>query len=186
MYMNILGIKISIELVILFIVIYLVMAVHTVCGCSKVGFMEALETMKKGDKNTSTSKKPSKPSSSANASSSPKLKKEGFVGSIKNTIYPSNYKLGDYSEVDTSSWVQPSLVVNSGEQISVGVRNILNRQAQTTPLPEDSMSMFANTKFKPECCPNTYSNSSGCACMTSNQVNTLKLRGNNNIPYSEY
>lgn len=184
MYMNILGIKISIELIILFIVIYLVMAVHTVCGCSKVGFKEALETMSGGKKNTTGTTESKKPTPSS--SSSTKVKKEGFVGSIKSTIYPSNYKLGDYSEVDTFSWVQPSLVVTSGDPVSSSVRNILNRQAQTTPLPEDSMSMFANTKFKPECCPNTYSNSSGCACMTSEQANTLKLRGNNNIPYSEY
>lgn len=184
MYMNILGIKISIELIILFIVIYLVMAVHTVCGCSKVGFMEALETMNGGEKNAKADKKI--PVASKKPPSSVDVKKEGFVGSIKNTIYPSNYKLGDYSVVDTSSWVQPSLVVTSGEQLSSGVRNILNRQSQTAPLPEESMSMFANTKFKPECCPNTYSNSSGCACMTSDQVNTLKLRGNNNVPYSEY
>jgi hypothetical protein len=179
--MNILGIKISVELIILCIVIYLVMAVHTVCGCSKVGLTEALETMSGSEKKPSAGVK----NVTKNTAPLPVIKKEGFVGSIKSTIYPSNYKLGDYSTVDTSSWVQPSLVVNSGE-ISSGVRNILDRQSQTAPLPEDSMSMFANTKFKPECCPNTYSNSSGCACMTSDQVNTLKLRGNNNIPYSEY
>jgi len=46
--------------------------------------------------------------------------------------------------------------------------------------------MFANTEFKPECCPNTYSNSSGCACMDSNSYNYLITRGGNNVPYSEY
>jgi hypothetical protein len=48
------------------------------------------------------------------------------------------------------------------------------------------LSMFANTPFKPECCPNAYSNSSGCACMTTNQYNYLISRGGNNVPYSEY
>jgi len=54
------------------------------------------------------------------------------------------------------------------------------------PLPEGEMLMFANTPFKPECCPNTYSTSSGCACMTGNQFNFLQVRGGNNVPYSEY
>lgn len=54
-------------------------------------------------------------------------------------------------------------------------------------LPEDETLMFfANTKFAPECCPGSYSNSEGCACLTANKFNFLKLRGNNNVPYSEY
>ena len=69
---------------------------------------------------------------------------------------------------------------------SKGVQDILNREPQTIPLPEGQMSMFANTPFKPECCPNAYSNSSGCACMTTNQYNYLVSRGGNNVPYSEY
>ena len=46
--------------------------------------------------------------------------------------------------------------------------------------------MFANTQFKPECCPSAYSNSSGCACMSLEQRNMLAHRGGNNTPYSEY
>ena len=46
--------------------------------------------------------------------------------------------------------------------------------------------MFDKTSFKPECCPNTYSNSMGCACMTNKQYNYLINRGGNNVPYSQY
>lgn len=46
--------------------------------------------------------------------------------------------------------------------------------------------MFKKTPFKPECCPNTYSNSMGCACMSTQQYNYLVTRGGNNVPYSEY
>jgi hypothetical protein len=46
--------------------------------------------------------------------------------------------------------------------------------------------MFKKTPFKPECCPNTYSNSMGCACMSTKQYNYLINRGGNNVPYSEY
>jgi len=48
------------------------------------------------------------------------------------------------------------------------------------------MLMFANTPFKPECCPNTYSNGGGCACTTKAQVDLLNTRGGNNYPQSEY
>jgi hypothetical protein len=58
------------------------------------------------------------------------------------------------------------------------------RKPQQIPLPEGEMLMFANTPFKPECCPGTYSNSSGCFCGTSQQYNYLITRGGNNVPYS--
>jgi len=51
---------------------------------------------------------------------------------------------------------------------------------------EFSSLLFKNTAFKPECCPNTYSNSMGCACMSTKQYNYLENRGGNNVPYSEY
>ena len=67
-----------------------------------------------------------------------------------------------------------------------GVQDILNRPKQPIPLPEGELSMFATTPFKPECCPNAFSNSTGCACMTVDQYNYLINRGGNNVPYSEY
>jgi len=62
----------------------------------------------------------------------------------------------------------------------------LAREPQPIPLPEGELDMFASTPFKPECCPNTYSTSIGCACMTGTQYNYLVNRGGNNVPYSEY
>ena len=52
--------------------------------------------------------------------------------------------------------------------------------------PDKSIDLLYDAKFKPECCPNSFSNSSGCACMTTEQFNYLTLRGGNNTPYSEY
>jgi len=88
--------------------------------------------------------------------------------------------------VNTSSWSRPDLRVIPGEPLNPGVQAILNRPSQPVPLPPGELDMFANTPFKPECCPNTYSNSTGCACMTTNQYNYLVTRGGNNEPYSEY
>jgi hypothetical protein len=47
------------------------------------------------------------------------------------------------------------------------------------PLPEGEMYMFADNEFKPECCPSTYSSSTGCACITQEQVNYINQRGGN-------
>ncbi len=115
--------------------------------------------------------------------SSPLL--EGMVNKSDTSNY-SPYSLGDYSKVNTSNWGSPDLSITSGKKIPSGAQNILNRKEQPIPLPEGEMSIFANTDFKPECCPNTYSTGSGCACMTTKQYNYLITRGGNNVPYSEY
>ena len=47
------------------------------------------------------------------------------------------------------------------------------------PLPEGQMFMFAGNEFKPECCPSTYSSSTGCACISQEQVDYLNQRGGN-------
>lgn len=47
------------------------------------------------------------------------------------------------------------------------------------PLKNGEMVMFAKNKFKPECCPSPYSTSTGCVCMTSEQIHYLNTRGGN-------
>jgi hypothetical protein len=46
--------------------------------------------------------------------------------------------------------------------------------------------IFDNTKFSPKCCPNPYSNSIGCACITMPQYRFLIERGGNNVPFTQY
>jgi hypothetical protein len=96
--------------------------------------------------------------------------------------------------VDTSSWFTPNLTYGPGHPPSARAEDIMNRPPQPVPLPEGELLLFANTPFKPECCPTAYSNSSGCACITTkdgpngmqSQYNFLISRGGNNVPYSEY
>ena len=47
------------------------------------------------------------------------------------------------------------------------------------PLPEGQLSMFYNNKSSADCCPSTYSTSTGCVCATSEQMNYLNRRGGN-------
>jgi hypothetical protein len=108
---------------------------------------------------------------------------EGFTGANTNNGESSMY---NEPPVSTTSWFTPNLTYTPGQPVSQGIQNILNRSKQPVPLPDGEMLMFKNTQFSPSCCPNTYSNSMGCACMTVDQYNYLIDRGGNNVPYSEY
>jgi len=101
--------------------------------------------------------------------------KEGF-SNLKN-YNPSPYPI---SSADTSSWVAPDLsnIMSSGSQ------DILNRPEQPVPIPKGQMSFFKTTSFSPSCCPNTYSTSSGCACMTKKQYDYIRNRGGNTDTFS--
>jgi len=106
---------------------------------------------------------------------------EGFAGISELSDYNIQKK-----PVNTSSWFEPSLVYNKQHPTNKGIQEIMNRPDQPIPLPKDELLIFANTPFKPECCPSTYSNSTGCACINLKQYNYLINRGGNNVPYSEY
>ena len=199
MDISILGYKLNVEILILIGVVYLILVGHTVCGCSNVnGIMEGLQNIASGKKLTTTV--PSTPSSTNSSPTNALLgtqvssgvtptmsnTKEGF--NVANTNYglSAPYNLAIDKSINTSSWFTPNLTITPGQSLSQGVKNILNRPQQPIPLPKGELLMFANTPFKPECCPNTYSTGSGCACMTVGQYNYLINRGGNNVPYSEY
>ena len=173
MDISIFGYKIGLEILILIGIIYLVLASHTLCGCCNFySLIEGLETKTTNSGTTATK-------------ATKATKKEGFTGANINYGESSVYNLND-TPINTSSWSAQNMTVVPGQPLSAGVKAFLAREEQPVPLPEGEMLMFANTPFKPECCPNTYSNSSGCACMTSGQYNYLITRGSNNVPYSEY
>jgi hypothetical protein len=115
------------------------------------------------------------------------LFKEGFVGSNNTASGPefAGAKTPDWI-MNPSTWSMPTLTYSPGTTPSAGVKAIWDRPKQPIPLPEGELDMFATTPFKPECCPNTYSSSMGCACMDLKSFNYLKQRGGNNVPYSEY
>ncbi len=209
MDISVFGFKLNVEILILIGVIYLILVGHTLCGCYNFSMMEGLDTMKENapTSNVSMPNQVKMNVSDASSASVPmpipagalvagKAKegsakangagKEGFTGANTNYGQSSPYDLGSYQSINTSSWSNPDMTVIPGKPLSQGVKNFLAREPQPVPLPEGEMLMFANTPFKPECCPNTYSTSSGCACMTGEQYNYLVLRGSNNVPYSEY
>lgn len=60
-----------------------------------------------------------------------------------------------------------------------GMNNTGTSYTADEPLKNGQMVMFAKNKSKPECCPAPYSTSTGCICMTSEQINYLNTRGGN-------
>jgi hypothetical protein len=98
-------------------------------------------------------------------------KKEGFKNLNNNDLHiDDSYTMG---------WVQTAKRYASG----MGNENMLNtfkdNVGTPVPLPEGELFFFADNKFKPECCPSTYSDSMGCACLSQPQVDYINQRGGN-------
>jgi hypothetical protein len=59
------------------------------------------------------------------------------------------------------------------------INNTGSAYSADEPLKNGELVMFAKNKFKPECCPAPYSSSTGCVCITPEQINYLNTRGGN-------
>lgn len=167
--------KFRLEILILIVIVSWIMFGHLLCSCSTVGFKEAMETMGNMGKQEPLTKR----TLSGNT--------EGFVGANNTATGPefSAAKTPGFF-MDPSKWSMPNLSYSPGATPSAGVKAIWDRPKQPIPLPKGELDIFATTPFKPECCPNAYSNSTGCACMTVDQYSYLTTRGGNNVPYSQY
>ena len=98
-------------------------------------------------------------------------KQEGFTNLSNNDLH--------INDSYTMGWVQTAKQYASG----MGYKNKLNSYKDNVgtpvPLPEGELFFFADNKFKPECCPSTYSDSMGCACLSQDQVTYINQRGGN-------
>jgi hypothetical protein len=195
MDISILGLKLNVEILILIGIIYLIMVGHTVCGCCNYSLMEAFTDASGNMPQDLSGNMPQDLSGNIPTPGGDTVgnnikgivsQKEGFVGANTNYGQSSPYDLNNDKPINTSNWSASNMTVTSGQPLSPGVQKILNRTPQPVPLPEGEMLLFSNTPFKAECCPNAYSTSNGCACMTTKQYNYLVTRGGNNVPYSEY
>jgi len=146
----------------LMIILFFILSGHLLCGCCRYNIIEGMVNVVK-------------------------KKKETFING-NNTSSGSQYSLAKSADwiMDPNKWSMPTLTYSQGTTPSIGVESILSRPKQPIPLPEGELDLFSSTKFDPSCCPNTYSSSTGCACMTVDQYNYLRDRGGNNVPYSEY
>ena len=170
--------KVRVEILVLIVIVFWIMFGHLLCSCSRVTMFEGMAMMKEG----LISPKPTKLIAMTNMSG-----KEGFIGANNVTSGPefAGANTPDYI-MNPSTWSKPTLTYSPGTKPDAGVKAIWDRPKQPIPLPKDEMFMFATTEFKPECCPNAYSTSTGCACMDIKSYDYLRQRGGNNVPYSEY
>ena len=154
------------EIILLIVVVAWILLGHLVCSCSKISAKEGFDMI-------SSIMKPKS--------------KEGFSNNnIAFTPQYANFKQNNTVIMDPKNWGMPTLLYSPNKPPDKGVQQVWDRKAQPIPLPKGQLDMLATTPFKPSCCPNTYSNSMGCACMTVDQYNYLRDRGGNNVPYSEY
>lgn len=165
--------KCRLEICLLIVVLFWIMFGHVMCSCCSMSMREGLEMIKK--------KAEEKKMGNIAITNT----KEGFVGSNNKAYGPefSASKSAGYI-MNPDTWSMPTLSYSKGTVPSTGAQEILNRH--NPPLAPGEMDMFANTPFKPECCPSAFSSSEGCACMDMQQYNMLIHRGLNNVPYSEY
>jgi hypothetical protein len=207
MDISIFGYKLNLEILILIGVVYLILVGHTVCGCCNMGkIIEGLEVAAEKVMDNASGKKTEKVANAlatvpmgtqvaaiapgtivpSTVSTTDVPVKEAFTGANINYGESSLYNLNSDQEVNTSSWSAQNMTVVPGQPLSAGVKQFLERKQQQLPLPEGEMNFFANSQFKPECCPSTFSTSTGCWCGTSQDYNYLITRGGNNVPYSQY
>lgn len=176
--------KFRLEILVLIVVVFWIMFGHLLCGCCNVSMMEGIQIMNAGGIGSPARKAIAVNRYNANK---PQTTTEGFVGNNNSAYGPefAGVKIPDYI-MNPSTWSMPTLTYSAGTKPDAGVKAIWDRPKQPIPLPKDELDMFATTPFAPECCPNSYSNSSGCACMTVDQYAYLRQRGSNNVPYSEF
>ena len=201
------GYKLNVQLLILICVIYLIMLVHTIIGCRRYSLLESFDRMKNGDiysdedqEDRGNRGNQGNRNQDMSSSEDPSPMKMNLAKNIKGNVQNSegfsgmNSKNGESTPFDfnkdqvvnTSSWFSSDMSVSSGKSMSDGAKKFLDRKQQQLPLKNGQMDFLANSEFKPDCCPSTYSTSSGCWCGTSKDYNYLVMRGGNNVPYSEY
>lgn len=159
-------ISLRVELIVLIVVLFVIIWLFTMASTCKISYQEGMNML-----------------GAAKSYLGGKIS-EGFAGN--NVAYTPEWSKAASKPPNTKNWSLGNLIYTPGEKPDAAIRKIWDRQPQPIPVPKGQLDMFATTKFDPECCPNTYSSSMGCACMTVDQFNYLKDRGGNNVPYSEY
>jgi hypothetical protein len=118
--------------------------------------------------------------------------KEGL--SVMNTLYSLGDEPQHHTNVNTSvpehvddeasplmsKWVGDAHAY--AQHMGNGYQTVLDRVSGNvgTKVPlEDTMVFYKDNEFKPECCPSSYTSSTGCMCSSPEQVKYLAQRGGN-------
>ena len=161
MNITILGLKCRVEIIVLCIVVGFVIASFTICSCAKVS-PESCKKVLEDSKNVVT---------------------EGFrkISDIADAAAVNYHMNADQN----GSWSQKALGYASDMGYNTVLASHANYKGTEVPL-QGTMNFFKDNAFKPECCPATYTSSTGCACTSVSQLNYLNQRGGNRTLASEF
>ena len=153
MEIKVFGYEVRVEIVIACIIIGMVAGLFLFCDCFQYSILEGMAQQEASNRKAR------------------KKTQEGFTNLSNNDLH--------INDSYTMGWVQTAKQYASG----MGYKNKLNSYKDNVgtpvPLPEGELFFFADNKFKPECCPSTYSDSTGCACLSQDQVTYINERGGN-------
>lgn len=99
-------------------------------------------------------------------------------GTLGNLGAPKDYSIDPTLKVPSGAW-------NTARDypkydVAINSRKLSpDTQVSEMVSPDESMNFFAKTKFSPQCCGSTNSNSQGCSCMNEKQLAYLNSRGGN-------
>ena len=103
---------------------------------------------------------------------------KGVYGSYDNILLIAN---------NNDGWrKQPSnvpLQKNKYMYVPQGTPLPLENEIIYSQMPKDSMFYFDKNQASPECCPSTYSTSTGCVCTTPQQRSYIDEKRGNNVNY---
>ena len=180
MNIKLFGYEIRAEIAIACILIGMFMGLIMFCDCFQYSIIEGMTHSPSASTPSASATAPSAaaPAHSAPAAASTTdMKKNGNKTKEGFTNLSNNDLITDDSY--TMGWVQTAKRYASG----MGNENRLNSYKDNVgtpvPLPEGELFFFADNKFSPECCPSTYSDSMGCACLSQAQVDYINQRGGN-------
>tara|TARA_Y100000385_G_C12862923_1_gene538076 strand:- start:398 stop:796 length:399 start_codon:yes stop_codon:yes gene_type:complete len=76
-------------------------------------------------------------------------------------------------------WIKRATFYQTQMGYSEYIKSLETNSSPISGLNSHEMTFLANNRFTPECCPSSYSSSTGCACLTPEQSMFLNQRGNN-------
>lgn len=170
MEFKLLGLKWRLEVVIASMVLGFLISMMTMSSCSHVSLREGMEIM------SSVYNDASAKINGDNSSLS------GTGGELLAHTTTKSTPISGFDEPSPMMGEWVSKAHQYGEQESGdGYQSVLNRVQGNTAgsISHDSMVFYRDNEFKPECCPSTYSSSSGCMCTTPEQVYYLATRAGN-------
>lgn len=100
---------------------------------------------------------------------------EGFAAGTELVGAALNYSIGDGVPISWEAQDTQNITSNTNSIYE----HLDANKGSPVPLQEGELFMFSNNKFDSSCCPSTYSNSMGCACLSTEQAKYLNERGGN-------